>query len=103
MAFETEYYGTPLTVYPNQVGYFAVLEVDDKYSPKVKLYNVAKGTVGVMKMRKPLYQNKLIAPGDVIRLISWNRKPAYQYVDGQRKIKDGVYDLWISDYEIMKG
>lgn len=101
MAFEVEYYGTPLTTYPDASGCFAVLEVDDKYSPKVKLYNVAKGTVGVMKMRKPLYQKKPVDVGSVIRLMEWQRKPAYQYANGERKVKPGVFDLWISDYEVL--
>ena len=102
MAFEVEYYGTPLSVFPDDAGYFAVLEVDDKYSPKMKLYNVAKGTTGVMKVRKPVYQKAPVKEGDVIRLIGWKRKPAYQYIDGKQTVKDGVFDLWISDYEIVK-
>lgn len=102
MAFEVEYYGTPLTTYPEQAGCFAVLEVDDKYSPKIKMYNVAKGTTGVMKVRKALYKEKPLRLGDVMRLIGWKRRPAYQYIDGKQVAKDGVYDLWIQDYEIVK-
>lgn len=102
MAFEVEYYGTPLSTYPQCAGMFAVLEVDDKYSPKIKLYNVARGTVGVMKMRKSAYKEKPMREGDVIRLIGWKRRPAYQYIDGKQVTKEGVYDLWIQDYEIMK-
>ena len=101
MAFETEYYGTPLSVYPECSGLFAVLEVDDKYSPKVKLYNVAKGTVGLMKIRKPTYKLWPVRTGDVVRLKDWRRKPAYQYLDGKPKAKPGVYDLWMLDYEIV--
>ena len=102
MAFEVEYYGTPLSTFPQDAGCFAVLEVDDKYSPKMKLYNVAKGTVGVMKVRKPVYQKAPVKEGDVIRLIGWKRKPAYQYIDGKQTVKDGVFDLWISEYEVIK-
>ena len=102
MAFEVEYYGTPLSTFPQDAGYFAVLEVDDKYSPKMKLYNVAKGTVGVMKVRKPIYQKAPVKEGNVIRLIGWKRKPAYQYIDGKQTVKDGVFDLWISEYEVIK-
>ena len=101
MAFEVEYYGTPLSVYPADSGCFAVLEVDDRYSPKMKLYNVAKGTTGVMKVRKPVYKRAPVQEGDVIRLIGWKRKPAYQYVDGKQTIKTGVFDLWIDEYEII--
>lgn len=100
MAFEVEHYGVPLSVFPEEVGAFTVLEVDDKYSPKIKLYNIAKGTVGLMKVRKPLYNSNPVKPGDVIDLILWERKPAYQYVDGKRTPKVGVYDLWINAYKI---
>ena len=102
MAFEVEYYGTPLSVFPQNAGCFAVLEVDNRYSPKMKLYNVAKGTVGVMKVRKSIYQKAPVKEGDVIRMIGWQRKPAYQYIDGKQSIKQGVFDLWISEYEVVK-
>ena len=101
MAFETEYYGAPLTVYPDEVGKFVVLEVDEKYSPKVKLYNVAKGTTGLMKIKKSYYAEKPLEEGVVIDLLAWKRRPAYQYTNGERKIKPGVYDLWMDDYIIV--
>ena len=101
MAFEVEYYGTPLSVFPDDSGCFAILEVDDKYSPKIKMYNVAKGTVGTMKVRKTMFKENPMREGDVIRLIGWKRKPAYQYIDGKQTVKDGVFDLWIQDYEIL--
>ena len=101
MAFEVEYYGTPLTIYPDHSGYFAILEVDDKYSPKIKMYNIARGTVGTMKMRKPLFKANPLAEGQVIDLKQWQRKPAYQYVDGKQTVKPGVYDFWIQDYSVL--
>ena len=101
MAFEVEHYGTPLSVYPERKGCFAVLEVDDKYSPKIKLYNVAKGTVGIMKVRKPVYKKAPLQEGDVIDLLSWQQKPAYQYKDGKATVKPGVFDLWIQEYKIL--
>lgn len=103
MAFEVEYYGTPLTTYPDKKGIFAVLEVDDKYSPKIKMYNVAAGTTGVMKMKKPLFKDHPLKEGDVIRLVGWSKKQAYQYVDGKPKAKPGVFDLWIDDFILETG
>ncbi len=78
-----------------------MLDVDDKYSPKIKLYNVAKGTVGLMKVRKPDYASAPMKVGNVIDLLRWEQKPAYQYVDGRRSIKPGIYDLWIREYKIL--
>jgi len=48
--FEIGHYGTVLSVFPDHRGQFAVLDVDDRYSPKLRLYNLSTGTVGVMKV-----------------------------------------------------
>lgn len=100
-AFEVEYLGTPLSLYPSAKDYYVATDVDDKYSPKIKFFNAARGTTGVMKVRKPYFQSKPIEVGNVVKLNSWERKPAYQYVDGQRKVRPGVFDIWMKEYEII--
>ena len=101
MKFEIDHYGVPLSVFPERKGAYAVLEVDDKYSPKVKLYNVASGTVGLMKVRKPLYKKQPLSIGDVIDLLGWQKKPAYQFKDGKPQVRPGVSDLWIQEYKVL--
>jgi len=75
--------------------------VDDKYSPKIKLYNVSSGTVGIMKVRKPTYKKTPLIPGNVINLVSWEKKPAYQFKDGKPQARPGVQDLWMKEYKIL--
>lgn len=101
LRFEIEHYGTPISEYADKKGYFAVIDVDTAYSPKIKLYNVARGTVGVMKVKKPLYTKRPLEIGDVIVLDDWKKKPAYQYVNGKQQIKVGVYDLWMTEYSVV--
>lgn len=101
MAFEVDHYGVPLSVFPAVKGAFTVLEVDDKYSPKIKLYNVSSGTVGIMKVRKPTYKKTPLIPGNVINLVSWEKKPAYQFKDGKPQARPGVQDLWMKEYKIL--
>lgn len=101
IAFEIEHFGTPITVYPDSRMTMAVLAVDDKYSPKIQLYNVAKGTVGVMKIRKDLYKKMPLKTGDVVTLYDYDKKPARKYVGGKSVINPGVYDLWIKSYKIL--
>lgn len=101
MAFETEYYGTPLSVYPGAKDIYVAVDVDTKYSPKIKMYSVARGTTGLMKIRKPLYECNPLKPGDTFRLVGWDRKPACQFVNGERRPRPGVYDLWIKELEII--
>ena len=95
LKFELEYIGAPLSVYPDKKGEFMVLEVDTQYSPKIDLYNAASGTTGRMKIRKQQYNADPLLPGDTIKLVDWDRSPAYAYTNGVRTKKQGEFDLWI--------
>lgn len=101
LSFEIEHYGTPITEFPDAKGYFAVIDLDTTYSPKAKLYNVATGTIGTMKIRKPTYNKNPFEIGDVIKMEGWEKKPAYQYVNGKQQAKPGVFVLWIKNYSVM--
>lgn len=52
LRFEAEHMGTPLTICENERSVYVVLEIDDRYSPKLRLYSVATGNVGIMKVKK---------------------------------------------------
>lgn len=97
--FECDYFGAPLSVYPEAKGCYAVLDVDEKYSPKLKLYSVATGDTGVMKVRKPTFAKEPVKPGDVLLMLGWSKKPAYHYADGKRAIKPGVFEIWMEGYQ----
>lgn len=98
ISFEVAHYGMPLTVYEEARAHYAILEIDDKYSPKLKLFNIATGNTGVMKMKKAMYAGSGLKSGNVIKLQSWEKKTAYSYVDGKSVPRQGVYDLWIKQY-----
>lgn len=58
LRFEAEHMGTPLTVRESERAVYVVLEVDDRYSPKLRLYSVATGNVGIMKVKKSEFQEQ---------------------------------------------
>lgn len=101
VSFEISVLGTPVTVDPQARGAFAVLDVDTKYSPKLRLYNIASGTVGMMKLRKPDYNRQPLGTGDIILVKQWQKKPARTFVNGKSLVRPGVTDLWLTEYEIM--
>lgn len=76
---------------------FYVLEVDDKYGVKVKLYSVQRGTMGTMRLRKTDYANNPIKVGDCIHVISGESRPRYSFSGGTRK-PTGERDYWITCY-----
>ena len=95
---EIEVLGTPVTIEPSAKGLFAVLDVDEKYSPKLKLYNIAKGTIGQMKIRKADFANQPLEVGSMIRLDEWKKKPARRYENGKSVVIPDKYDFWIERY-----
>ncbi len=52
LQFEVEHMGTPLTIRESERSVYVVLEVDDRYSPKLRLYSVSTGNIGIMKVKK---------------------------------------------------
>ena len=63
--FEIEHCGTPVSTFPELRDEYAVLEVDDRYSPRVKLCSLATGRTGVMKLKKALFKTKAALKGVV--------------------------------------
>lgn len=99
--FEVEKYGTPFHVYPEKHGVFCVMSVDDKYSPKVYMYSLQTGKTGMFKVRKALYAGSPLKTGDMIFIKEWERKQAYEYIDGKATPKKNVFDLWMSSYSVI--
>lgn len=99
--FEIEHFGLPVTIDPAAKKHCAVVELNTKFSPRAKLYNIHTGRTGVMKVLKKDYNLQPFNEGDVIIVHDWMPKPAYAYKDGQRVIVPGVKENWITDYEIL--
>lgn len=103
-SFERELMGAPVSCFDVPGNQAMVLEVNERYSPKVTLYNLRKGTTGVMKIKKDLYWQEHFRPGSIIAIEDWTRKPRYRYTptaDGKKtkpKPIPGQYELWILSY-----
>lgn len=92
--YECELIGAPMTVLPGAYkGYYAVLDVDTKYSPKVRLQSLTTGNVGSMKVLKKTFQNEPLKSGQLIHLDSWQLKDAYG--------RPGVMENWMNSYTVV--
>lgn len=96
---EIEFCGTPLSTFPECSGMFAVLEIDDKYSPRIKLYNMKSGTNGEMKMKKKDFNEDKLEVGDVIEIRKWEKKPKYKFVNKKAVPIPGTTELWINWFD----
>ena len=92
--------GLCLTVIPSAPSllYF-VQAVDDKYSIRIKLYNIKRGTIGEIRIAKKDYIP--IAVGSCITIIKYRESPKYTYRNGQKTLVPGEKDFWVSNYKIM--
>jgi DNA polymerase III alpha subunit len=97
VSFEVEHYGTVLSTFQTK-RQFAVLEVDARYSPKLRLVNLATGATGLMKVRKAEFNKDPVQAGDVITLNDWEKRPAYRFIDGKAIPMADTYELWILGY-----
>ncbi len=99
IAFEIEHFGSPITTYPNERNKMAVLAVDEKYSPKIEMYNVSRGTVGMMKIKKDQFKKNPLSVGDVVEIMGYDTRQARKFVGGKSVVNPGVYDFWLKSYK----
>lgn len=92
--YECELLGAPMTILPEAYkGCYAVLEVDEKYSPKIRMQSLTTGNVGMMKVLKKTFAANPLKAGNIIRLDRWQQKEAYG--------KPGVMENWMDQYTIV--
>ena len=92
--YECELLGAPMTILPVQhKGQYAVLEVDTKYSPRIRMQSLTTGNVGTMKVLKKTFSETPLKAGQLIRLDRWKQKEAYG--------KPGVLENWMDAYSVI--
>ena len=77
------------------VGY--VLDVNTKYSPKITVYAIDKGTTEVYKMPKKSYEKQPFNKGYLISF-HYEQRPKSKLVDGQWQKDYSVMEKWITNY-----
>lgn len=92
--YECELLGAPVTLLPDAVGYYGVIEVDTKYSPKIRLQSVSNGKIGILKVMKNTFSKQPLKPGMLIHLDAWIPKPAWG--------KPGM-ENWMEKYSVITG
>ena len=92
--YECELLGSPMTILPAPYkGCYAVIEVDTKYSPKIRLQSLTTGNVGMMKVLKKTFEKQPLKAGLLIRLDRWQVKDAYG--------RPGVMENWMDAYTVI--
>lgn len=81
-------------------GMAAVLGIDTKYSPKLKMYSLKNGTVIDCKIDKKTFSKCKLQNGDVVQIMSSKHKPKLRRTEsGDFEAVPGIMELWITKYK----
>lgn len=81
-------------------GMLVVMNVDTKYSPKLKAYSLKFGTMLDFKVDKKAFNKNKIASGDIIRVLSSKPKSRMRRCeDGSFEVVPGEMERWITNYK----
>ena len=81
-------------------GFGAVLDVDTKYSPKLKVFSLKNGTTLDCKVGKKIFRQNPIEPGDMIRISGTKYEPKKRKTeDGEWEPIPGTRELWLTKYQ----
>lgn len=83
---------------PNNA-YF-VTSIDDKYTIKLNLYNIRRGTTGIVKVAKKDYH--AVGEGSCIKIDNFRKSPKYSYSKGVKSIVPGETEIWVTNYHVMQ-
>ena len=77
---------------------FYVQSVDDKYSIRLRLYSLQRGTEGIIRISKAIFNKDPLKTGDCISA-KFEKRQRCLFKDGKRFAVDGVFDYWLVDYD----
>jgi DNA polymerase III alpha subunit len=82
--------------------YAYVMEINEKYAPRLQVYSLAKGTQVSLKVQKRLFEQNIIRGGDVIYCDKFEKKPTVKMFDGKFVEIPNDYTWWLTQYHIIE-
>lgn len=100
--YQVEITGSVLGKFDVPPNRYVILDVDARYSAKLTLYNLSRGTSGTIKMKKPMFHAIGAKVGDTIHIVQWCNRPRYGFEDGKPKPIPGTNEKWILDAYVVE-
>ena len=96
---EAEYLGYINYINPKAANYGYVLDIDTKYSPRIKMYRLDTGETATYKLAKKDYNNNPISNHDLLKF-TIERRNKSRLVDGKWQKCLEEFEDWIKTYVI---
>ena len=102
VAAEKEFIGICLSCDPTcQKNLYYIEDVEVKYKIIVKLYSLQRGTHGVMRIKRDIYNEDMLKAGNILTINEWAKKPKWKFQNGKSVPVKGEYEFWIYDYDVQ--
>lgn len=99
---ENKYIGLCLSIDESAApNVYFIKEIDDKYSIKLTLYSIKRGSQGVVKVRKEDYVKEKPEVGMKLYIDYGRNKPRYIYKDGVREKTDEL-EYWVDAWHLER-
>lgn len=96
---QVEYLGYVDIVDEKYRGVLAILDVDTKYSPKIKVYSLKNGTILNLKISKTIFNKNKLEVGDIILVQGQKTKNKMTRTsDGKFEEVEGEREVWLTKY-----
>lgn len=83
-------------------GMAVVMDINTKYTPRLKLYSLKYGDVKECKIAAKLFNKSVLKNGDIIRVNGARSKPKTRFVsEGNYEAIPGTSELWITKYKLI--
>lgn len=99
LSAEAEYLGYIDYINPKATNYGFVLDVDTKYSPRLKIYRLDTGETVTYKLAKKDYNNNPISNHDLLKF-TFERRNKSRLIDGKWQKCLEEFEDWIKTYVI---
>ena len=99
---EAEYLGYIDYINPKATNYGYVLDIDTKYSPRIKMYRLDTGETVTYKLAKKDYNNNPISNHDLLKF-TFERRNKSRLVDGKWQKCLEEFEDWIKTYVVKWG
>lgn len=102
VGYQIENLGYIDIVDPQYKGYVVVLDVETKYTPKIKVYALANGNTLTVKVAKKDFNKNPLQQSDIVRIDSQKKKAKVKMsTDGKFVPVENEFDWWITKYETV--
>ena len=101
--YQVKHLGNVTIIDSRYKGKVVIIDLDMKYSPKLKVYALANGSTIDVKIDKKTFNKNKVKKGDIIHIKKQKSKPKMsRNIDGSFSPIQGTLEWWLTDYSIVE-